>query len=87
MLSDIYDILGTQITKLKTRALLDELDGKDAAKLHKYALTLQLLTAEEAKRTESFALGEYSDAELKALVDKSTRVLGSDNAGLAEDDG
>lgn len=70
MLDNVYQILGNQIQMLKNRSVIDELDGKDAAKLHKYALTLQLLTTQEEKHTAQYALDTYSDADLKKLTDK-----------------
>lgn len=70
MLENVYEILGKQILMLKNRACIDELDGKDASKLHKYAQTLQLLTQEEDKHTAQYALETYSDADLAQLTDK-----------------
>lgn len=67
MLENIYQILGNQTRLLKNRALIEELDGKDAAKLLKYTQTLQLLTQEEDKHTASYALETYSDADLAQL--------------------
>lgn len=70
MLENVYHILGNQISMLKNRAVIEELDTKDASKLHKYALTLQLLTQEEDKHTAQYALETYSDADLAKLTAK-----------------
>lgn len=70
MLENVYSILGNQLLMLKNRAAIDELDGKDAAKLHKYTLTLQLLTEQERMHTQGYALETYSDEDLRVLTDK-----------------
>ena len=77
MLGDLYEIISSQLHQLKLRAILQELSASDAAKMHRYALTLTLLRQEEDKRTEKLRLSDYSDAELERLAANSKRLLGS----------